>query len=230
MKAIEIDKELKTLIKNEIGEKYYPMEINSTIAKNVQGFGIYDSDKPKINNNRYYLEFNILKNNKNNNTLLTLMMNPSKTFPDGSIDRTVQNVIRIAKAIGCSKIVVLNTLPIINPIAKDAIKYCNKAKQENNTNFVQKYIQSCNKNNTIFLAAWGANKQINQYNEYISSIKQKFMPNNIFAYSINEESQTPAHPNGRGNNGKNAKRLQEILNGKKLIPIHINDDLTCSVK
>ena len=80
---------------------------------NVIGYGIYDiNKKPHENaNKRYYLEINI--NGENNNSLVALLMNPSKTYPDCGFDKTIQNVIKLAKKDKYKKLIILNSFPII---------------------------------------------------------------------------------------------------------------------
>lgn len=226
---IQIDKKLQKIVNNTINEECFPLEISYNInGIDVKGFGIYNSKEPEENNNRYYLELNI--QNMTGKTLITIMMNPSTTFPNTSIDKTVKNVIRIAKAVNCSKVIILNTISIINSNVKEAIKKQEEDKKEDNKNFVLEYLKLCSKENTIFLAAWGANNNINRYNCYKDEIRQwensNIHKNKVFAYSINIISKTPAHPNGRG--GNNAYILNHVLsNTANLIPININDDLTC---
>ena len=66
----------------------------------VYGFGIYEKNQCKKGGHRYYLEFE-LKNSEvdSQKTMYVLLMNPSNTFPDKSIDLTIQNVIRVAYAL-----------------------------------------------------------------------------------------------------------------------------------
>lgn len=63
----------------------------------AKGFGIYDvNNNPKENaNKRYYLEID--RNGNKQNTLVAILMNPANTFPDLGFDKTIQNVIKIAK-------------------------------------------------------------------------------------------------------------------------------------
>ncbi len=190
---------------------------------NIWGFGIYDSPNPDINDNRYCLKLNHYGID-NDKTLVTLLMNPSETFPcendNSNIDPTVLNVMKIAKALGIMSVVVLNTIPVINSNISPALENLNSQKQKYNEMFVNGFLKHCDKENTIFLAAWGADKNINNYNKYSQTINTYFK-DKIYAFNINKDM-TPTHPSGRNNSQINA-----FLEKPELIPIkQINDDLT----
>ena len=190
---------------------------------NIWGFGIYDSPNPDINDNRYCLELNHCGID-NDKTLVTLLMNPSETFPcendNSNIDDTILNVMKIAKALDIMSVIVLNTIPVINSKKELALKNLNSQKQRYNEMFVNGFLKHCDKENTIFLAAWGADKNINSFNKYSQTINTYFK-DKIYAFSINKDM-TPTHPSGFNN-----AQINSFLKKPELIPIkQINDDLT----
>ena len=151
-------------------------------------------------------------------------MNPSETFPseneNSNIDDTIINVMKIAKALNIMKAIVLNTIPIINNKKELVLKNLNKQKQRRNEMFVNSFFKHCDKENTIFLAAWGAEKNIKSYNKYSQKINTYFK-NKIYAFSINKDM-TPTHPSGFNNS-----QINSFLEKPELISIkQINDDLT----
>ncbi len=193
---------------------------------NIWGFGIYDSPNPDVNDNRYCLELNHCGID-NDKTLITLLMNPSETFPcendNSNIDDTILNVMKIAKALGIMSVIVLNTIPIINSKKELALKGLNKQKQRHNEMFVNGFLKHCDKENTIFLAAWGSDKNINSFNKYSQTINTYFK-DKIYAFSINKDM-TPTHPSGFNN-----AQINAFIEKPELIPIkQINDDLTVIV-
>ena len=121
---------------------------------NIWGFGIYDSPNPDINDNRYCLELNHCGID-NDKTLITLLMNPSETFPcendNSNIDDTILNVMKIAKALGIMSVVVLNTIPVINSKKELALNNLDKQKQRYNEMFVNGFLKHCDKENTIYV-------------------------------------------------------------------------------
>lgn len=190
---------------------------------NIWGFGIYDSKNPDINDNRYYLELNHYGID-NDKTLVTLLMNPSETFPcendNSNIDDTILNVMKIAKALDIMSVVILNTIPVINSKKELALKGLNKQKQRHNEMFVNGFLKHCDKENTIFLAAWGSDKSINSFNKYCQTINIYFK-DKIYAFSINKDM-TPTHPSVFNN-----AQINAFLEKPELISIkQINDDLT----
>ena len=190
---------------------------------NIWGFRIYDSPNPDVNDNRYCLELNHCGID-NDKTLITLLMNPSETFPcendNSNIDDTILNVMKIAKALGIMSVIVLNTIPVINSKKELALMSLNKQKQRHNEMFVNGFLKHCDKENTIFLAAWGSDKSINSFNKYCQTINTYFK-DKIYAFSINKDM-TPTHPSGFNN-----AQINAFLEKPKLIPIkQINDDLT----
>lgn len=227
----------------KISEKFYPCEIKcvfdligETRLKNmkksnvdiknrfgynsieVSGTGIYSSDKPKEYDRRYYLEFDILTHKTNNKkSLLTLMMNPSNTFPKSKIDSTVKNVIRIATILRYSKIIVLNSLPVINSTGVK-VKYSNSETEEINTEFIKYYLGDKELNKTQdFLIAFGANNEVKKLlnnNGLIDECINKRQ--NKYVYKKNS-SNTPSHP---GNT--NTKYVYDFILGTnpQLIPIN----------
>lgn len=193
---------------------------------NIWGFGIYDSPNPDVNDNRYCLELNNCGID-NDKTLITLLMNPSETFPcendNSNIDDTILNVMKIAKALGIMSVIVLNTIPIINSKKELALNNLDKQKQRYNEMFVNGFLKHCDKENTIFLAAWGADKNINSFNKYSQTINTYFK-DKIYAFSINKDM-TPTHPSGFNN-----AQINSFLEKLELIPIkQINDDLTAII-
>ena len=223
--------ELLKLQEESIKEKVYWR----LVSKNgLTGFGIYSVIQPDINNYRYYLELD-LPEKETGNTLVTLMMNPSKTFPyeerNANIDTTVLNLAKISqsakingKDADISKIVVLNTLPIINSNIDIALTALDENRQKYNENFVKAYLKACDKENTIFLAAWGNNTGINKYNKFISTINSEFK-NKMYAFCINKEK-TPTHPSPF-----NSAQINGFLKNPELIQLgKINKKLTVSLK
>ena len=215
--------ELFNLLTGLIREKSYWRVVT---RGDICGFGIYDSANPDINDNRYYLELHCPEI-KNNKKLITLLMNPSKTFPyeneNSNIDDTIMNVIKIARALNISKIVVLNTIPTINSNIELALSSLDKEKQTYNEKFINSYLKHCDKENTIFLATWGSDKNINSFNKYSQIINDNFK-NKIYAYSLNDDMR-PTHASGYNN-----AQVNEFLKKLQLIPIkYVNDDLTVKV-
>ena len=226
-----IEKFLPDMATTFIREKVYwrvVMKDNKTVGNdnNIFGFGIYDSPDPDVDDNRYYLELNHYGID-NDKTLITLLMNPSGTFPcendNSNIDDTVLNLMKIAKALGIMSVVVLNTIPVINSQNELALKNLNAQKQRHNEMFVNGFLKHCDKENTIFLAAWGADKNINSFNKYSQTINTYFK-DKIYAFNINKDM-TPTHPSGFNN-----AQINAFLEKPELIPIkQINDDLTVSI-
>ena len=235
----EKNQEVYNLLKNIVTYSY-EIKDNKICSKNIKdtiqvcGYGIYDVENPRCLDNRYYLELDIL-NNENKyykGTIITLMMNPSWTFPfeahNSGIDRTVKNVIKIAKVakipnsdLKFSKIIVLNTMPIITSKPEQAVK--NNKQQEINSEFVKGFIEKCSKRNTIFLAAWGSNNDINNFNDFIEAINSHF-ENRIYVYDINDSQPYPCHPSGQGINSQKLKNF--LVVNQTLKAVKINNDLT----
>lgn len=218
----------------------YEVKDNKICSKNIKGvinvcgYGIYDVKNPRCLDNRYYLELDILNNEncKHDGTIITLMMNPSWTFPFGAhnsgIDRTVKNVIKIAKVakipksdLKFSKVIVLNTMPIITSEPEQAME--NNSQQNINVKFVKNFLEKSNKMNAVFLAAWGSNNDINKYNEFIDEINS-FFKDKIYVYDINDSQPYPCHPSGQGVNSKKLKKF--LLESQTLKPVKISKDLT----
>lgn len=224
-------KKLPDMATTFIREKVYwrvVMKDNKIVGNdnNIWGFGIYDSQNPDVNDNRYYLELNHCGID-NDKTLITLLMNPSETFPcendNSNIDDTILNVMKISKSLGIMSVVVLNTIPVINSQKELALNNLNKQKQRHNEMFVNGFLKHCDKGNAIFLAAWGADKNINSFNKYSQTINTYFK-DKIYAFSINKDM-TPTHPSGFNNT-----QINSFLEKPELIPIkRINDDLTVSI-
>ncbi len=202
-------------------------------------YSVYDSKSPKQNTNRYYIEFKI-KNNpltitkRNTETLVTLLQNPSNTFPTEKmvIDETVQNVIKMAYLNGYKKIVVLNTKPLINGNSKATeAKYINSDNTQKliiNSKFIQEYLNNYSKN-ADFLVAWGTNKSIlNEIinNEYIELINKNFK-DRIWAYDTTKKNY-PRHPGSWSPHNNKPVRdfLEKSLNQSSLTFYKINNDGT----
>lgn len=141
---------------------------------NVEGHGIYDADAV----NRYCLCIDIP--NSTNKTLITLLMNPSNTFPPdiaktkktkkgqkvkSRYDQTIRNLIRLAYVKGYSQIVVLNTFPFIEGNSTNANKYAQKNKKLN-SDFIEKVLN----NSFEILVACGDNVKSDLYIEYFNII------------------------------------------------------------
>lgn len=232
-----VEKDIQDIIEESIKENVYALKVSGIVNQNnpckqkikVEGFGIYDNKNPNKNDgkyyNRYYLEFHItslIPKMSPSGTLLTLMMNPSWTFPDGkSIDSTVKNVIKIANKLKKAKVIILNTLPIIHSNKEIAIDKINKDKQKYNKNFIEKYLNKIKTDNTIFLAAWGSDKRINKYNIYSEKISKIFKKDQIKAISINADN-TPMHPSPMP---KNRESMRTFFSGEKnLIKVKLVKD------
>lgn len=149
----------------------------------VCGLGIYEENKCKKCGNRYYLEFN-LKNNEidSQKTMYVLLMNPSNTFPDKSIDSTIQNVIRVAYAIKeFKKVVILNSFSKICGNGEEAKKYFKRLENESNHKDVHVQFEKKNKDfvTTILndvdeiLIACGDGVSEEQYQSYLTQLKDK---------------------------------------------------------
>ncbi len=206
--------EKEPLIKNSI--KFYDDKIN------VFGNGDYDSiENPK---NRFSLELEIEKP-KGNKSLITIMMNPSETFPkcikrESQIDPTVQNIIKIAYQCKYNKIYVKNIFPLINPKSsfpykKDEFYYLNK----------KKIIESLTKNNYDTLIAWGTKIKKEDIVDFLT-LKQENIKildclknRNLFVWKLSKKNK-PMHPSPL--NRHISKFLQQP--NPKLIPIKIKID------
>ena len=229
------------LLKSNIKEVFFEKEIIFTINNykdiipkiTVKGYGIYDVQNPDKNNNRYFLDLNIIipEIKTDEKVLTTLMMNPSNTFPISdtrkkcSLDSTVQNVVKIAYICGFSRVIVLNTLPIINSKPDGALNNLQQQKNTYNKNFVQTFLSQYN---GAFLSAWGGNKNINKYNEFIKTINDNSkLETQVFVYDTNSDGH-PTHPSWQ-----NHKQLipfftqfKQDENFAKLKPVKLNNDGT----
>lgn len=176
---------------------------------NVIGKGIYDTENPNIGNNRFHLELEI-KEPKKNKKLIAIMMNPSKTFPKkkekkSQIDRTVQNVIKIAYVCGYNKIYVKNIFSLINPDSK--IQY---TENPFNTKEITKFLD---KNKYDTLIAWGENKE-----QYTQDILKHLKNRKLFVWKLTKKNK-PMHPSPLNKHINNF--LQQT--NPKLIPIKFDN-------
>lgn len=210
------------------------IKFNNNYKINVFGIGIYNNQDPEKELEpkkrlkeedrtkeirRFSLELNI-KEPKGNKTLATIMMNPSKTYPkknkESRIDRTVQNIIKIAYVCGYNKIYVYNIFSLINP--NSSFQY---EEDEFNTDGIIKFL---NKNNCDTLIAWGENKE--KYTQDILGLLNK---RNLFVWDLTDKLK-PRHPSPI--NPINRNKFNEFLQQQnpKLIPIKFDDNgniITC---
>lgn len=202
--------EKEPLIKNSI--KFYDDKIN------VFGNGDYGGiENPKVGDNRFSLELEIEKP-KGNKSLITIMMNPSETFPKGKereesqIDPTVQNVIRIAYVCGYNKIYVYNIFSLIN--SDSSIQY---EKNEFNTEEIINFLKE---NDCDTLIAWGENKE-----KYVHDILKYLRNRKLFVWKLTKKLK-PQHPSPLRN-----KDIKEFLQqpNPKLIRIKFDDNGNISV-
>lgn len=178
---------------------------------NVIGKGIYDTENPNTGNNRFHLELEI-KEPKKNKSLIVIMMNPSKTFPKrkekkSQIDKTIQNVIKIAYVCGYNKIYIKNIFSLINPNSKIQY-YENPFNKKELTKFLDK-----NKYDTLI--AWGKDKE-----QYTQDILKCLKDRKLFVWTLTEDKK-PMHPSPR-NNPKIKEFLQRT--NPKLIQIKFDDN------
>ena len=210
------------LEKPEISEPLY--------GAGTKGFGIYNDDK----SHRYYLYID-LKNNKTENILTTIMLNPSEKAFDGAFDQTVTKVIEIARKANIdsepanfSTVEVLNLFSYKEPNPKKAEKYWQN--NEINVNFIKKFL---NEFHNPILIAWGNNgykvgkenfkdiiKAINKYsgNFYaynINGIKFDKNKNPLKDYKLKPiQTNQPTHPSPF-----NKQQLEEFFKKAELITI-----------
>lgn len=160
-------------IKNTIAfRKKEKGEIENKIE--VCGFGIYEENKCTKGGHRYYLEFNLENNEINSQkTMYVLLMNPSNTFPQKSIDSTIQNVIRVAYALKeFKKVVILNSFSKICGNGEEAKKYFknkNVKLEEKNEKLVINFLESVDE----ILIACGDGVSEEQYQSYLTQLKDK---------------------------------------------------------
>lgn len=162
---------------NRIFKKYKNRDFSENIIdKNlgVVGRGIYsDNNNPKTSKYRYYLEID-LNNSKNNNCILiALLMNPSNTFPDCGFDKTIINVINLAKKCHYKNLIILNAFPLIQSNSKSAQKDYesnpNSKENKTNTEFIKLIFESLL--NFEVLPACGNNVECELFNQYINILK-----------------------------------------------------------
>ncbi len=214
--------------------KTYQLEIKKSIKFNnceinAFGIGIYNNPDPEKELEeiekkkvkvieeerirRFILELNI-KEPKGNKTLATIMMNPSNTYPkrgkESRIDRTVQNIIKIAYVCGYNKIYVYNIFSLIN--SKSSFQY---EKDKFNTDGIIKFL---NKNNYDTLIAWGENKE-----KYTQDILELLNKRNLFVWDLTDKLK-PRHPSPI--NPINRNKFNEFLQQQhpKLIPIKFDEN------
>ncbi len=134
-------------------------------AYNFSGYGQFDTEEPKENDNRYYLEI-ILNDDNIKPVIVAFMINPSKTFSK-TIDNTVKNLIRMTYKY-YSKLIVLNLFSTIKskPIGLE--------KNEQNNNFINQFLSKDvdNYNKIDILIACGHNKD----KQYFEDIKDFILP------------------------------------------------------
>ena len=144
------------------------------------GYGLYSEDIKE----RYYLEIN-LDSKKNENSLVSFMINPSNTLPEtedkkSKIDNTIKNLIKIAYK-KYDKLIVLNIFPQI------CSNQIGLSENTTNNNFIEEFLNK-NLNNTDLLIATGHDKDKNYFNkitEKINNYKDKF--DKIFYLSVDTE-------------------------------------------
>lgn len=188
---------------------------------NVKGFGFYDKKNPEQEKgNRYYLELEINElEKKEEKKLIVIMMNPSKTY-NNKIDASVANATRLAyKAKEYSKIVILNSFPLIDGNGKTASKTFKKKVNDNENNEINnnlKFIEEYIKQNLqeTYLIAWG--DKVENRSKLIDLIKQlKYIKT---YYGITNKG-NPYHCNQLIEN-----KYKAITNFKNLISLEIDDN------
>ena len=119
--------------------------------KGVIGNGFFDSKKE----HRYRLIINL--ENGNGKTLVAIMLNPSKTFPERGFDITVKNVIKIAQEIKYTSLIIYNLFSKIDPKSENNDIYKGNTK-EYEICLLEK-IKEHKKNKHDILVAWGAKQR-----------------------------------------------------------------------
>lgn len=167
----------------------------------VSGAGWYDSEKPDKVTKRYLLKINIEKINDKNTTwrncLNVIMFNPSQAgidIEDGQfvskgeffVDKTITNVIKIAKDNNYNKINILNLFSEIQPNSKKV-----NISDEKIFSYLIDFIDK----NDVLLA-WGTIRD----NKRIKSIKKSICDKlinkkiKIYTFCANENRVYPKHP------------------------------------
>jgi len=224
-------------------EFYFDIDKIDEPKLEVMGKGIYKNNEYKVGGYRYYLQINLDDGDK---TLTTIMQNPADTFPDKvwsnknwinknminangkrrpiskGFDKTVRNVIRIAKASCFSKIVVLNTFSLIQANGENAHSEHNANDETEgiNKNFVCDYLKNHTKD---LLIAWGVDIKINKDDYTASIIENKDI--NLWAYDWNKNKKCPYHPSQQVDN--RLKIVRKFIRKPDLIPLEIKGNKLC---
>lgn len=207
-------------IKNTIAfRKKEKGEIENKIE--VCGFGIYEENKCTKGGHRYYLEFNLENNEINSQkTMYVLLMNPSNTFPQKSIDSTIQNVIRVAYALKeFKKVVILNSFSKICGNGEEAKKYFknkNVKLEEKNEKLVINFLESVDE----ILIACGDGVSGEQYQSYLTQLKDKKIWTYANSLTLNSR---PRHLSIRSSENRN-QFYEFIKNPQKNYLIIKEDD------
>lgn len=207
-------------IKNTIAfRKKEKGEIENKIE--VCGFGIYEENKCTKGGHRYYLEFNLENNEINSQkTMYVLLMNPSNTFPQKSIDSTIQNVIRVAYALKeFKKVVILNSFSKICGNGEEAKKYFknkNVKLEEKNEKLVINFLESVDE----ILIACGDGVSEEQYQSYLTQLKDKKIWTYANSLTLNSR---PRHLSIRSSENRN-QFYEFIKNPQKKYLIIKEDD------
>lgn len=244
------DEKFKILKKENFSDEitdefYFNLDYKNEPKLGFKGKGIYQNNEHKVGGYRYYLEISIEDNN--DKVLTVIMQNPADTFPDfvwdsqvwinkniinkngkkrpvsKGFDKTVRNVIRIAKASGFSKVVVLNTFSLVQANGNNAHKeYDEKNEAEVvNKNFVCDYLEN---SATDLLIAWGFGTKIN-IDCYLESIL-KNENIKLWAYAWNKNRSCPFHPSQQVDN-RFGHVVRKFIKKPILIPLKIDKRKLC---
>ena len=157
---------------NKIYEKYVNEEFSKPIKDstlNVVGYGIYNNLNENKATKRYFLKVNLNNHENNNKTLIAILMNPSKTYPDTGFDRTIKTVIKIAKKEKYKELIVLNSFPDIESDSSKA--QMNYTKDTINTEFIKTFLNNYNEKFDIF-SACGDIISDELFNNYLKQINE----------------------------------------------------------
>lgn len=215
-------------------EEYIITDKLLTEKYSIDCSGVGNYDDFSVGSYRYELDISI-KNNSNK-ILACIMLNPSKTFPDviwknknwketiykdnkanaknqktirktQGFDSTVRNVIKMANAKGCSKVIVFNSFPLIEGNGTKAIDQYQKNKDKNeyskNKNYIIDRLGELIKEDNFkgLLIAWGSDipEDLEKFylNEFKNLQKQGLK---LLMFKWNSNTSKPYHPSQQVDN------------------------------
>lgn len=157
---------------NAVYERYINEEFSKPIKDNtlnVVGYGIYNNLNENKATKRYFLKVNLNSHENNSKTLVALLMNPSKTYPDTGFDRTIKTVIKIAKKEQYKKLIILNSFPDIESDGNKA--QTSYRKDTINTEFIKIFLNNYTERFDIF-SACGDIISDELFNSYLKQINE----------------------------------------------------------